>query len=322
MRALFRTAQVKSTGFTSYWPKILLISASLVGAHSTVAEQVCGDTGVWVQILGAGGPEIDDQAGGPSYLIWHDNKARALIDTGPGASVAFDHAAANFSDLEVVAFTHLHVDHSSDFPAFIKGSYFLDREDPLIVLGPDSNNPKYPDTETFISRLIGPEGAFSYLSDFLTHKSSGGYRIRVRNVPATGNKRWARFSSDNLQLSAIPVNHANVPALAWRIEVGGKSVVITGDFNNLKNVMPDFAKDADFLVATHAIPENARGSQRELHVLPSQLGRIAAKANVKTLILSHRMNRTRGKESLSRAEIEKNFDGYILFANDGECWGI
>lgn len=245
-----------------------------------------------------------------------------MIDTGPGASVAFDQAEANFEDLEVIAFTNLHVDQTVDFPAFIKGSYFLDRKEPLIVLGPDSNNPQYPDTETFVERLIGPDGAFAYLQDFLTYKSSGGYRVRARNVPSTGKKRWARFASDHLRLAAIPVNHADVPALAWRVEVDGMSVVVTGDFNNLKNVMPEFAKDADALIVSHAIPENARGNQRELYALPSQIGRIAKQADARLLILSHRMNRTKGRESQSRAKIEENYGGYILFANDGECWGL
>ena len=301
----------------------LLISLlMLITSSYTHAEKVCGDTGVWVQILGSGGPEIDDGAAGPSYAVWYDNKVRALIDTGPGSSVAFDLAGANFEDLEVIAFTHLHADHSADFPAYIKGSYFLKRSEPLIVLGPDSNNPMYPDTETFINRLIGPEGAFAYLQDFLTHKSSGGYRVRVRNVPATGKKRWAGFASENLKLAAVPVNHDDVPALAWRVEVGGLSVVFTGDFNNLKNVMPEFAKGTDALVASHAIVENSRGYQRELHALPSQLGRKATQADARMLVLSHRMNRTRGRESQSREKIEEHYSGHILFANDGECWGL
>ena len=97
---------------------------------------------------------------------------------------------------------------------------------------------------------------------------------------------------------------------------------VTGDFNNLKNVMPKFAKGADALIATHAIPENARGNQRELHVLPSQLGRIAKQAEARMLILSHRMNRSKGRESQTRAHIEEEYDGYVLFANDMECWGL
>ena len=226
---------------------------------------MCGDTGVWVQILGAGGPEIDDGQGGASYLIWRDGKARVLIDTGPGSSVAFDRANANFEDLQVIAFTHLHVDHSVDFPAFIKGSYFLQREQPLVVLGPDSNHKNFPDTETFVNRLIGPDGAYAYLQDFLTYKSSGGYRIRARNVPATGKRKWSRFSNEYVKMMAIPVNHSIVPALAWRVEMGDITVVVTGDFNNEKNVMPKFAKGADALIATHAIAEVARGTARELH---------------------------------------------------------
>ncbi|CAN0481297.1 unnamed protein product, partial [Scytosiphon promiscuus] len=152
--------------------------------------------------------------------------------------------------------------------------------------------------------------------------SSGGYRVRTRNVLATGKKRWAGFGNDELRISAIPVNHGPVPALAWRIDVGEQSVVVTGDFNNLKDVMSDFAKDADALVVSHAIPENARGTQRELHVLPTQIGRIAKQANARLLILGHRMNRTLGRESQSRGHIEENYDGYILFANDMECWGL
>lgn len=300
---------------------ITLITLSLL-SHPVLADQLCGDTGVWVQILGAGGPEITDGQGGPSYVIWNNNKARVLIDTGPGASVSFDKAEAKIEDLHAVLFTHLHADHTVDFPAFIKGSYFAERKEPLIVLGPDSNNPDYPDTATFIERLIGPQGAYPYLQDFLTAKSSGGYRVRTRNVLATGKKRWAGFGNDELRISAIPVNHGPVPALAWRIDVGEQSVVVTGDFNNLKDVMSDFAKDADALVVSHAIPENARGTQRELHVLPTQIGRIAKQANARLLILGHRMNRTLGRESQSRGHIEENYDGYILFANDMECWGL
>ena len=286
------------------------------------ADELCGDRGVWVQILGAGGPELDDGQAGSSYIVWKDGKARVLVDTGPGASVGFDQAGAKIEDLHAILFTNLNVDHTGDFPAFIQGSAFADRKEQLVVLGPDSNNPDYPDTETFIDRLIGPSGAFAYLKDYLTYKSSGGYRLRARNVPASGNRRWARFGNDEVKIAAIPVNRGTVPALAWRVDIGDMSVVFSGDFNNEKNVLPKFAKDADALIVTHAIPENSRGRQRETYALPSQLGRIASQAEARMLVLSHRMNRTLGRESQSRSHIEENYGGYVLFANDMECWGL
>lgn len=282
---------------------------------------LCGDEGVWLQILGAGGPELDDGQGGPGYVVFIDGRARLLVDTAPGSSVAFDKAGARFADLEAIVLTHLHADHAGDFPAFIKGSYFAGREAMLPVLGPDGAGP-YPDTETFVERLIGENGAFAYLADFLTFRSSGGYRLSVRNVPASGRRTWSAFRADSLRLSAIPVHHGPVPALAWRVDIDDQSIVFTGDFNNQKNLMTDFAAGADALVIHHAIPEGTRGEAANLHVTPSQIGQIAAAADVRMVILGHRMNRTRGLESVSRDAIREHYDGPLVFANDLECWGL
>ena len=304
---------------------VLLSMGLIILSASSIARAAegpfCGDEGVWIQILGSGGPEIDDGAASSSYLVWLDGRARLLVDAGPGAAAAFDRAGADFTDLDAIALTHLHVDHSLDLPAFIKGSYFLEREEPLTVLGPDGND-DYPDVETWLSRLIGPNGAYPYLADFLTYKSSGGYKVRARKVPATGQRRWSRFGSRNLRLAAIPVNHGPVPAVAWRVEIDDMTIVFTGDFNNEKNTVAKLAEDADALVVSHAIPESARGAARELHAMPSQLGRVAAQANARMLILGHRMNRTRGRESQSRAAIEAEYEGSVLFGNDLECWGL
>lgn len=307
--------------FTATSCSALALAAFSAFAQAAPTEKFCGKEGVWIQILGAGGPELDDGQGGPSYLVWQDDVARLLVDTAPGASVKFDQSGANFADLDAIALTHLHADHTADLPAFIKGSYFAERDRPLKVLGPTGSG-KFPATSTFVDRLIGPQGAYPYLADFLTFKSSGGYKLTAVDVPATGNRRWARFGSDNLKLAAIPVNHGPVPAVAWRAEIGGHSIVFTGDFNNEKNVMPKFAKDADALIIHHAIPETARGTARELHVTPSQIGRIAGQAKPRMLILGHRMKRTRGVESLTRAAIEENYTGPLIFANDMECWGL
>jgi ribonuclease BN (tRNA processing enzyme) len=281
----------------------------------------CGDEGVWIQILGAGGPELDDGQAGPSYLVWIDNHARLLVDTGPGSSFHFDAAGAEFKDLDAIVFTHLHAAHSADFPAFIEGASTTGRDRPLPVFGP-SGSDSMPDTETFISRMIGPLGAYSYLADYLTYRSSGGFKVNPRNVPATGRRRWARFGNDHFRLAAIPVQHGTTPAIAWRVEIDDQLIVFGGDFNNAKDVIADFASNADALVVSHAIPDSARGSSREQYATPSQIGRVAATADVRMLILGHRTNRTRGVESQSRRAIEEQYNGALLFANDLECWGL
>ena len=302
----------------SGWFLVLLLGSSGAWAEDS---PFCGDTGVWIQILGAGGPEIDDGQSGPSYLVWIDNRARLLVDTAPGSSTQYDIAGADFNDLDAIVLTHLHAAHSADLPAFIEGSAKVGRERPLPIFGP-SGSDSYPDTETFVSRLIGPTGVYPYLADFLTYRSSGGYKVNPRNVPATGRRRWARFGNEDFRLAAMPVQHGLVPTIAWSMEIGDQRIVFAGSFNNAKNVIADFADGADALVVSHAIPETARGQDKEYYALPSQLGRVAAAADVRMMILGHRTNRTRGVESRSRDAIEASYSGALLFANDLECWGL
>ena len=44
--------------------------------------QTCGGEGVAVQVLGSGGPELQDKRASSSYLVWQDGQARVLVDAG------------------------------------------------------------------------------------------------------------------------------------------------------------------------------------------------------------------------------------------------
>jgi ribonuclease BN (tRNA processing enzyme) len=55
---------------------------------------------------------------------------------------------------------------------------------------------------------------------------------------------------------------------------------------------------------------------------PSVIGEIAQNAQVKSLVLSHRMLRTLGKEEQTEKEIKKRFAGPIAFANDLDCFPV
>lgn len=51
---------------------------------------------VKLQVLGSGGPELDDGRYSSGYLIWYKNKARVLIDAGAGSSVEYGQSGAQF----------------------------------------------------------------------------------------------------------------------------------------------------------------------------------------------------------------------------------
>lgn len=92
--------------------------------------------------------------------------------------------------------------------------------------------------------------------------------------------------------------------------------------NGDNHTLPILASGANLLVAHNAIPQDAKGAARDLHMPPSVIGKIAAEAKVKQLVLSHRMIRTLGREAESKVEIRKHYAGPMTFADDGQCFKI
>jgi ribonuclease BN (tRNA processing enzyme) len=292
----------------------LFLSCALPRA---AAAQSCGLHGVAVQVLGSGGPELQDKRASSSYLIWQDGRARVLVDAGGGSGLRFGESGAQMSQLDVILFSHFHVDHSGDFPVLIKSSWFEDRKRPLPVYGPEGND-FMPSTTEFVSDFFGDRGVYRYLSELLVPGEEGSYKLQPHNVVGSA-KPVEVFRNGDLAAYSVRVIHGGVPALAWRVEVGGKRIVFSGDTNG-EGGLTQLAANADLFVAHNAVPEGATGVERKLHMPPSVIGQIARDAHVKHLALSHRMLRTLGKESQTQAEIRKRFSGPMEFANDLDCF--
>lgn len=286
---------------------------------SFAATSSCDKQGTWLQVLGSGGPEINDDRASSGYLIWHNGHARVLVDLGSGSLARFEQSKALINDLDVILLTHLHADHSNDLPALIKSSFFTRRERDLPLYGPTGNH-VMPSTTVFVDKLFGDKGAFRYLSDFLD--GTRPYRVLPFNVDILLKDISTLVDNNSYQISAIPVDHGPIPAIAWRIDIDGQSVVFSGDMSNKKEVLSRLAKQADILVAHHAINEVTNPVARNLHMPPSEIGRIAAKAGVKSLVLSHRMKRTLGKERQALSIIQKHYKGPVVFANDLQCFEL
>lgn len=297
-----------------------LAAVLLMIAPSPAQPGPCGAKGVAVQVLGSGGPEMQDKRASSSYLVWQDGRARVLVDAGGGSAVRFGMSGATMSQLDVILFSHFHVDHSGDFAALVKSSWFEDRARPLPVYGPPGNR-FMPSTTEFVRDLFGGEhGAFRYLSDLYEPREEGSYKLQPHDVSGhePGN---AAFRGDGVTVFAARVVHGGVPALAWRVEVAKGVVVFSGDTNG-EGGLEGLAAGADLLVAHNAVPEGATGVERELHMPPSVIGQIAAKADVKHLVLSHRMLRTLGKEEQTRTAVRQSYSGPLQFADDLDCFPV
>jgi ribonuclease BN (tRNA processing enzyme) len=302
---------------------LLLLSACLLllaAAFPLRAQGTCGGRGVSLQVLGSGGPELDDGRASSAYLLWQGGRARVLVDIGPGSLLHYDNSGARVEDLDYLLLTHLHVDHSAALPALVKGAYFTGRDRDLPVYGPRGND-LMPDTSAFVQALFGGEdGAFRYLGDYLD--GSAAFRLLPHDISVSRREVQVMVERPDMKLSTIAVHHGPVPALAWRLDTGDSSIVITGDMNGAYGTLEKLASGADLLIAHHAVSEGAVGAARNLHMPPSVIGAIAAKAGVKRLVLSHRMRRTLGLEAESERHIRAHYRGELIFAEDGQCFHV
>lgn len=298
--------------------RLLMLIAAGVLAGGTARAQTCGAGGDWLQVLGSGGPEVDGRASS-SYLIWHDGKARVVIDLGPGSALRFEQSGASLNDVQAMLFTHFHVDHSADLPALIKASYFSRRTRDLPVYGPSANR-LMPSARQFIDGLFGEQGAYRYLNSYLS--GDDDYRLRANDIDVSRRDVQTVLDQDGMKLSVVAVHHGPIPALAWRVDLGSTSVVVSGDMNGDYHTLEKLADHADWLVAHHAIPEHSNPVARALHMPPSVIGDIAARAQVKHLVLSHRMQRTLGHETEAEAVIRRDYTGTLSFAEDLQCYPL
>jgi len=265
-------------------------------------------TEISVQVLGSGGPEGGERASA-SYLIKKEGKALVLVDFGGGAFLRFGQAKAKIEDLQVVLITHLHIDHVVELPALMKAGYFSDRGCRLNMIGPKGNQ-HFPGFNEFIQLQFGEKGAYRYMSDILTSHSDS-FSLKTYEI-----KKDRSFDFLGLHIQAVEVNHGIVPAVAYRIEIEGKVIVFSGDTSAKSEALTKLSKDADILISHHAIPEHGYEGARKLHMTPSRTAEIAKDAGVKTLLLSHRMNRTLGLEEEHQDLMSKIYTGKIIWAED------
>jgi ribonuclease BN (tRNA processing enzyme) len=294
---------------------LLMLGALL----DTAQASTCTGKGVEVQVLGSGGPEVQDKRASSSYVVWRNGKARVLIDAGGGSALRFGESGARMEDLEVILLSHLHIDHTSDLPALLKSSYFGDRMRPLPIFGP-VGNADFPATTVFVADLFDPfRGAYRYLGRFLSGQDDG-YRLQPHDVRLAPHEVRTVSKSDGIAISTTRVIHGSVPALAWRVDMDNRSIVFSGDTNGDNGNLQNLASGADVFIAHNAIPEGTEGAPRALHMPPSVIGAIAKTADVHRLVLSHRMLRSLGHEEETLSIIARTYAGPVAFANDLDCF--
>lgn len=264
-------------------------------------------------VLGSGGPRSFGRAAS-SYVVFVDGSARILVDVGPGSFVRLGELGIDLRNLDLVLLTHLHIDHSGDLPGFVK-SRDLTYDEPLQfrIFGP-SGRGVYPSTVDFVDRLFGDHGAFAYLKQF-----RNPIQLDATDLPVDQDAEVHEvFREGDLRITSIAVDHANVPAVAFRIEHSGHAVVISGDLASKNDNLVHLAEGADLLVYDTAVldPPGSPPPQYNLHTTPERIGEVAAKARIKSLLLSHIPPFVDKAKEEVRRSISQSYSGPTQFASD------
>jgi len=293
------------------------MSVLLTGLGTSAAAQSCLADRVAVQILGSGGPAINATRASASYLLWLDGKARIMVDAGGGTFFRFGQSQAKLDDLLLLAVSHLHPDHTSDLPALLWRSQTV-RTRPLPLSGP-SGDQSAPDVTTFLSRLFDERhGAFQVMGPAVGGRqgaTGGSVSLAPTVVDVRSERPTTVFEGESVVVTAVGIPHL-VPTLAYRVRVGGVSVVFSSDQNGSNPKFAEFAKDADLLVMHLQL--GVDGSNPG-HATPTVVGQVASAAHAKRLVVAHI-----GQFDVDAAvaEVKRWYGGPLTVGSDLQCVAV
>lgn len=258
-------------------------------AALAAAGPALGQARTRLVLLGTGGgPSPKPERSAPSQAVVCGG-AVYLVDCGDGTPRQYVRAGLTFPALRGVFLTHQHSDHNADFGNLFLLGWTTGLSRPVDCYGP-------PPLERMTRRFLEMQ---SY--DVETRIRDEGRPplaplIRPHEIRDAGRVH----EDDQVRVTAALVRHPPVtPAFAYRFDARDCSIVISGDTTYSESLIA-LAKGADVLV--HEVlyapaierlfgsDSNARRLREHLvasHTTTEDVGRVAAAAGVRTLVLSH-----------------------------------
>ena len=227
-----------------------------------------------ITVLGSGtaAPRLDRNMSG--YLLEADGK-KILFDSGAGTIRQLLKLKANLLDINDIFYTHLHNDHINDLGAIIwSNNYGMKRKKALNIYGPKGFKKYF---KILMEKILRPPK----LSYRINIREMGDGSIIKITITKINNKKIFK-NKNNIVIKSIKSKHTGA-SVSYRIEYGNKSIVYSGDTDYSDEIIK-ISKNADLLILECSYPD---GRKAKGHLTPSLCGKIAAKANVKKLVLTH-----------------------------------
>ena len=296
------------------------------------------DSGTHLLLLGTqGGPNFNANRGECANAIVVDGRIY-LVDCGYGAMMSLRKSGLNFRDAGNVFLTHLHDDHVGDLAALLSHQWTDGRIDPTLVIGTHGTEALVEASLSFArantdirlvdeARSVEPRDIFS------------GRDIDAPPAPAE------IYTDDRVRVSAVENTHfpeyakERMPyrSVSYRFDTADRSIVVSGDTAYSENLIA-LADGAhvfvcevievatwrgvfDSRVAAGAYADNPEGIWAHIvgtHSSTEDAGRMAAAADVDTLVLTHLVpgGLLEVADSVYTDGVRRHFDGKVIVGRD------
>jgi ribonuclease BN (tRNA processing enzyme) len=255
-----------------------------------------------------------------------------VLDTGNGSYLNFTRGNYRVSDIEAIMFTHLHMDHTSDYMEVLVNRWMEGAKE-LDLIGP----PRTGEMHELLTTFFADDLTYRMLRGQSRGISESGLTsdVNVKELIGANN-----FDLDGMKVTTAELTHT-MYNLGYRFDFNGQSIVVSGD-TSFDEKLIVLAKDADILVMdagsmtpkkemtdtseTDAFDDTSKKIKPRYeyagnfdvqpHVDIDDIITISTKANVKKLVFTHIPPFGFEEEKVMGWMRDGGYKGEVIFGSD------
>ena len=284
--------------------------------------ELLGPAEMRITALGTGMPNQTKAAVSISYLVELGNGDKFLFDIGSGAVGNLFSLRPDFSKIDKVFASHLHVDHVGDFMGLHIGSWLSGRYTPIHVYGPTGSTPELG-TKAFVA---GMKQAYQW--DIATRSGAlpdAGGKIVVHEFDYLQENEIV-YQENGVTIRSWPAIHSLDGSVSYGLEWNGLKYVFGGDTYPNKWYMK-FAKGADIASHEAFLPPKALAEyfgwslaqatyvSTRIHTEPQAFGKVMSTLQPRMAVGYHSVQSPENNAAITDG-IRATYDGPLTLARD------
>ena len=284
--------------------------------------ELLGPAEMRITALGTGMPNQTRKAVSISYLVELGNGDKFLFDMGMGSMANLFSLRPDFSKLDKVFASHLHIDHVGDFMGLHIGGWLSGRYDPIHIYGPTGSKPELG-IKAFVDGM-----KMGYAWDLETRSGAlpdRGAQIVVHEFDFKQENEIV-YQENGVIIRSWPAIHSLDGSVSYGLEWNGLKYVFGGDTYPNK-WYTEYAKDAD--VASHEafLPPKALAKyfgwdltqatyvSTRIHSEPQAFGKVMSAVKPRLAVGYHSVQSPENNAAIMDG-VRKTYDGPLALARD------